>query len=340
MVDSSRQRALPRNTPRLSARLLIGGALLSTILFVGTVGFVVLERWSPLEAFYTTLLIISTLGFSDLRPVDPAGRGLTIFLILAGVGTLYYMAVALAQSVIENQFWERRQAVEQQIAQLRNHVIVAGYGRVGRETCRSLARQGAEFLVVDNQPERLATVQTDGFLALNGDASDDAVLMRAGIARARALLTAVQSDAANVYITLSARALNPSLPIIARAATTEAEHKLRIAGATRVISPYVLGGRAMASMALQPAVNDFLDLLLHTDDADTWLEELPILPDSALNGARVDETNLREQAGMTILAIRRAGGRMLVNPPPELTLNVGDTLIVLGSRASTDRAND
>ncbi len=332
---------MQQGIPRLSTRLLIGSGFLAAVLLIGTIGFVILEGWSLLESFFTTLLIVSTLGFSDLRPVDTYGRALTIVLILAGVGTLYYIAVTLAQSAIENQFgWGRRRQMDQQIARMRDHVIVCGYGRVGRETCRSLARHGAPFLVIDSDPARLATIQADGYLALNGDASDDATLIRAGIARARALLTAVQSDAANVYITLSARALNPSLLIIARAATTEAEHKLRIAGASKVISPYVLGGRSMASMALQPAVMDFLDLLMHSDDADTWLEELVIGPDSALQGMRVDETNLRERAGMTILAVWRADGRMLVNPPPDTILKHGDTLIVLGSRAAADRMGD
>ncbi len=327
---------MQQSAPRLSVRLLAGGVVLAVVLLIGTVGFMVLEGWPPLESFFTTLLIVSTLGFSDLRPVDGYGRGLTIVLILAGVGVLYYMAVTLAQLVIENQFWGRRRAMERKIERLSQHVIVCGYGRVGQETCRRLKRHGTSFLVVDNNPERVAQIEADGFLALQGDASDDAVLVRAGVARARALVTAAQSDAVNVYITLSARALNPSLLIIARAATTEAEHKLRIAGATRVVSPYVLGGRSMASMALQPAVMDFLDLLLHSDDADTWLEEVAILPQSGLCGLRIDEASLRERAGLTILAIRRADGRMVINPHPNTVLREHDTLIVLGNRMTVE----
>ncbi|MGQ9548418.1 MAG: potassium channel family protein [Roseiflexus sp.] len=132
------------------------------------------------------------------------------------------------------------------------------------------------------------------------------------------------------------RALNPSLLIIARAATTEAEHKLRIAGATCVVSPYVLGGRSMASMALQPAVMDFLDLLLHSDESDTWLEEVAILPQSGLCGLRIDETNRWERAGLTILAIRRVDGRMVINPHPNTVLREHDTLIVLGNRMTVE----
>lgn len=328
-----------RSEPNPGIRLLAGSIMLAIVLLTGTIGFMMIERWPPLESFFTTLLIVSTLGFSDLRPIDGYGRMLTIVLILAGVGILYYMAVTLAQLVIENQFWGRRRAVEHKLRQLKDHIIVCGYGRVGRETCRRLVQQGASLLVIDSDPARVALVENDGFLALQGDASDDATLVKAGVARARALVTAAQSDAVNVYITLSARALNPSLLIIARAATAEAEHKLRIAGATRVVSPYVLGGRSMASMALQPAVMDFLELLLHSEDAETWLEEVVISPQSSMCGVRIDETSLRERAGMTILAIRRADGRMLINPHPNTVLREQDTLIVLGSRAAVEHVN-
>jgi voltage-gated potassium channel len=192
--------------------------------------------------------------------------------------------------------------------------------------------------VIDSEDARVARVEGAGYLYVRGDASDDAVLQRAGIARARGLLTAVQSDAGNVYITLSARALNPSLFIVARAATAEAEHKLTIAGANRVISPYILGGRSMAGHALRPAVMDFLDVLVHSDDLEMWLEEINIGPSSALAGVQLGEAQLRDTVGITVLAVRRADGHMLVNPHSDVVLNIGDTLIALGARADLERA--
>lgn len=318
----------------ISRRLQLGCGLLSIILVVGTLGFIVIEGWDPIAALYTTVLVVSTLGFSDLRPSDTPGRLLTIVLIAGGVGTLYYLVGALAQTIIENNLdWGKRRSMDSQISRLSDHYIICGYGRVGQETARQLAQQRCSFVVVDNDAQRVEAIRAAGHLVLQGDASDDAVLQRAGIARARGLLTAVKSDAGNVYITLSARALNPSLIIVARAATAEAEHKLTIAGANRVISPYVLGGRSMASMALRPAIMDFLELLVHGDDLGMWLEEIAVARGSALDGATVAEAHLREQVGITVLAVRRADGRMSVNPPPDLELLAGDTLIALGGGA-------
>jgi voltage-gated potassium channel len=322
----------------LSQRFRIGCGLLTLILLIGTVGFMLIEGWSPFEAFYTSALVVSTLGFSDLKPSDVPGRLLTVALIAGGVGTLYYLVGALAQTLIENQFdWGKRRAMEQQIAQLKDHFIVCGFGRVGQQTCRQLAQEKCAFLVVDNDEDRLRRIGEAGYLYVRGDASDDSVLKRARIDYARGLLTAVQSDAGNVYITLSARALNPKLFIVARAATVEAEHKLTIAGANRVISPYILGGRSMAGHALRPAVMDLLDVLVHSDEMELWLEDITIRQGSTLDGAQLGAADLRETAGVTILAVRHADGKMLVNPSADVTLRAGDTLIALGRHADLER---
>lgn len=324
-----------------SSRLRIGCGLLALVLLLGTLGYRLIEGWPLADAFYTAVLVVSTLGFSDLRPSGTAGRLLTVGLIAAGVGTLYYLVSVVAQTVIENQLDRgKRRAMEEQIARLKDHFIVCGFGRVGQQTCRQLAQEGCAFVVVDTDEERLERIHNAGYLFVRGDAADDMVLGRAGIARARALLTAVQSDAGNVYITLSARALNPQLFIVARAATAEAEHKLKIAGANRVISPYILGGRSMASMALRPAVMDFIEVLVHSDDLEMWLEEIRVGPESSLAETPMHETQLREKAGITVLAVRRADGGMIINPRADVVLHIGDTLIVLGARADLDRVGE
>ncbi|MFL5802666.1 MAG: potassium channel family protein [Roseiflexaceae bacterium] len=324
-----------------SPRIRVGCSLLALVLLVGTIGFALIEGWPLIEAFYTTVLVVSTLGFSEQRPSDTPGRLLTIMLIGGGVGTLYYLVGALAQNVIENQLDRVRwRAMEQQVEQLKDHFVVCGFGRVGQQTCRQLAQEKCAFVVIDTDEQRLQQIAEAGYLYVRGDASDDNILGHAGIERARALLTAVQSDAGNVYITLSARALNPKLFIVARAATTEAEHKLTIAGANRVISPYILGGRSMASHALRPAVMDFLDVLVHSDDLEMWLEEIVVEPDTALDGTQIGTANLRESASVTILAVRRADGRMLINPGADEVLHAGDTLIVLGRRSDLDRIDN
>jgi voltage-gated potassium channel len=322
----------------LSGRLRIGCGLLALVLLTGTIGFIAVEAWTPIQALYTTVLVVSTLGFSDLRPSDMPGQLLTILLIAAGVGTLYYLVGALAQTVIEDQLDRgRRRSMEQRVAHLKDHFIVCGFGRVGQQTCSQLRQERCAFVVIDSGDQRVERIAGLGYLYVQGDASDDEVLKRAGVMRARALLTAVQTDAANVYITLSARALNPQLFIVARAATVEAEHKLTIAGANRVISPYILGGRSMAGHALRPAVMDFLDVLVHSDDLEMWLEELPVAPASWLDGLSIGEAHLRETAGITVLAVRRANGEMLVNPRESVVLAHGDRLIVMGSRDDLER---
>src|SRR5215216_6403904 len=321
----------------LSSRLRIGCLLLTLVLLIGTIGFMLVEGWTPIQAFYTAVLVVSTLGFSDLRPSDSRGQLLTIGLIGAGVGTLYYLVGVLAQAIIEDQLdWRKRRAMEDRVAHLKDHFIVCGFGRVGQQTCRQLSQEQCTFVVIDNEDARIARIESAGYLYVRGDASDDAVLQRAGIVRARALLTAVQTDAGNVYITLSARALNSGLFIVARAATSEAEHKLTIAGANRVISPYILGGRSMAGHALRPAVMDFLDVLVHSDEMEMWLEEITIGPDSWLNGMSIGDAQLRQSTGIIVLAVRHADGQIQVNPKDAAPLHEGDTLIVLGSRAQVD----
>src|SRR6266511_5214563 len=321
-----------------SARLRFGCGLLALVLTIGTIGFMLIEGWTLIQSLYTAVLVVSTLGFSDLRPSDTTGQVLTIVLILLGVGTLYYLVGALAQNVIENQFdWNRRRSMEQRVAQLHDHLIVCGFGRVGRQTCQQLQLENCAFVVIDNEEPRIARIAELGYLYVQGDASDDELLKRAGITRARALLTAVQTDAANVYITLSARALNPKIFIVARAATAEAEHKLTIAGANRVISPYILGGRSMAGHALRPAVMDFLDVLVHSDEMEMWLEEIKVGSDSWLNGMSIGDAQLRQTTGIIVLAVRRADGQIQVNPKDAALLYEGDTLIVLGSRADVDQ---
>ncbi|HEX9372468.1 MAG TPA: NAD-binding protein [Roseiflexaceae bacterium] len=322
----------------LSGRLRLGFVLLAVVVGIGTIGFMLIERWTPIQALYTTVLVVSTLGFSDLRPTGWHGQILTIGLIAAGVGTLYYFVGAMAQALIENQLdWGRRRSMEQRVAHLDDHFIVCGFGRVGQQTCRQLRQENCAFVVIDNEDHGIASIAGAGYLYVRGDASDDEVLKRAGILRARALLTAVQTDAANVYITLSARALNPKLVIVARAATAEAEHKLTMAGANRVISPYILGGRSMAGHALRPAVMDFLDVLVHSDDLEMWLEEIKVGPDSWLAGMSLGTAQLRKKTGITVLAVRRADGQMLVNPTDSLVLQESDTLIALGTRADLGR---
>jgi voltage-gated potassium channel len=322
-----------RAVPSVSRRLALGALVLYIVLMVGTVGFSILEGWSVFEAFYVSVLVISTLGFSTLSPTHNGSRLLTLCLITGGVGTLYYFVSIMAQTVIETQLHRQgRRRMEQRVAALRDHYIVCGYGRVGRQICYELAQQRVAFVVVDNNDQRQERVLADGYLLVEGDASDDTMLQRAGIKRARGLLTAVATDAGNVYIILSARALNPKLFIVARASTSEAIQKLSMAGADRVISPYVLGGRRMANLALRPTVVDFLDTLIHSDNMDLWIEEIGVSPDSVLVGITLADASLRDTVGLNVLAIRHNDGHMTISPAAEVAIQAHDILIVLGTQ--------
>lgn len=319
-------------------RLRIGGAMLLLTLGVGTVGYRIIEGWPLVDALFVTVLVVSTLGFGELRPTGILAQLFTMLIILAGVGTLYYLVGALAQTLIESQLGrQERVKTEHRVTALRNHYIVCGFGRVGQQICRALARERCPFVVIDSDPERIKRIHRAGYLAMRGDATNDDDLRHAGIERARCLITAVATDAANVYVTLSARALNPLLFIVARAGSTEAEHKLETAGANRVVSPYVLGGQRMASLALRPTVIDFLDVITHGDNVELWLEEMRVGEESSLVGVMIGEADLRARAGVNILAIRRADGTLLVNPDTGTLIQVGDILIILGAQDEVRR---
>lgn len=313
-------------------RLAVGLLLMMAILLLGAVGFMFIEGWPFIEALFVSLLIISTLGFGRLYPASVAGEIFTMVMILGGVGVLYYIVSVLAQTIIETRFGGRSAAQQEaRIQALRDHAIVCGFGRVGRQICQELWAQQVPFVVIDGDPERCELIRSLGYLLIQGDATRDEILLHAGVSHARSLLTAVSTDAANVYITLSARALNPQLVIVARADATEAEAKLSKAGATHVVSPYQLGGRRMANLAMRPAVVDFLDVIVHGDHMHIWVEEIMVGAESSLAGVAIGEMNLRTTAGINILAIRHADGSQTVNPSPETIIQAGDLLIALGA---------
>ena len=260
-------------------------ALLAVVAVVvaGSVGYVVLG-FSLLDAVYQTVTTITTVGFREVRPLGAGGKIFTIVLIVAGVGTALYAFSVVLESLVEGhlrQHFERRR-MERDIARMSGHTIVCGWGRVGRSVAGYLAGQGAAVVVVDLDPQRAAAT---GHPALQGDVTDDEVLRKAGVMRARALVTAINTDAENVYVTLSARALRPDLIIIARARTEASEPKLLRAGATRVVNPQLIGGQRIAAAALQPNVVEFLDVVMHDGSLEFRLEEVSVRAGSGLPDA-------------------------------------------------------
>jgi voltage-gated potassium channel len=308
------------------------------VLAAGSIGYVVLG-FSPLDAVYQTVTTITTVGFREVHPLGMAGKIFTIVLIIAGVGTaLYAFSVAL-ESLVEGhlrQHLERRK-MERDIAKMSGHTIVCGWGRVGRAVAAYLAGQGAELVVVDVDPQRVADIT---YPALAGDVTDDEVLHKAGIMRAKALVAAINTDAENVYVTLSARALRPELIIVARARTEASEAKLLRAGATRVVNPQRIGGQRIAAAALQPNVVEFLDVVMHDGSLEFRLEEVPVRADSRLAGHTLQEANAGQPTGALVLALRGRDGTFLTNPPMHTPVDAGYILIAIGTQQQLSALHD
>jgi voltage-gated potassium channel len=307
-------------------------ALLAVLAVVtaGSIGYVVLG-FSPLDAIYQTVTTISTVGFREIQPLSTAGKIFTIALIIAGVGTALYAFSVVLESLVEGhlrQHFERRR-MQRGIDRMNGHTIVCGWGRVGRAVAGYLAGQGAAVVVVDIDPQRVADVTCP---TVTGDVTDDEVLRKAGIMRARALVAAINTDAENVYVTLSARSLRPDLIIIARARTEESEPKLLRAGATRVVNPQRIGGQRIAAAAQQPNVVEFLDVVMHDGSLEFRLEEIPVRAGSRLAGRTLQEANVGETTGALVLALRGRDGTFLTNPPMQTPVGAGYILIAIGTQ--------
>ncbi len=305
------------------------------ITVLGAAGYVVLEDVNVLDAIYMSVIVVSTVGLEEVKEFGPLGRGLTIVLTMVGVGTFMYMVSAVGTYVIAG---ELRGALGQRrmlkkIDQLRDHVIVCGAGRMGSQVAREFRREGLDVVVVEQETVGAERAAERGFLVVEGDAGSNEVLRRAGVERARCLVTSVDDDATNLFVVLSARELNERLFIVARANVEATEAKLQKAGADRVLWPYGISGRRMAQMALRPNVVEFLEVVMHDEELELWMEECAVAAGSALEGAEIGSDSVREQAGATILALRHVSGRMLPGPTPETRLNVGDVIVAIGTRA-------
>ncbi|GAC1367304.1 MAG: potassium channel protein [Herpetosiphon sp.] len=310
-----------------------GVLALGGVLIVGTIGYHSIEGWSFGEAAYVSLLIISTLGFEALHPNTPAGKLLTSFLIVAGVGTLFYLLSNLAEVLIETSLGVTKvRAMDRRIARLEKHCIICGYGRVGRQVAHELARQNHPFLVVDSDEAAIADAHAAGWAAIQGDATRDEVLQRGGIDRGDVLLVTTGSDATNVFITLTARMYNESMSIVARSNEQGSETKLEKAGANHVIAPEILGGQRMAGLALRPSATEAVETLLHSEDNQNWLEQATVPPDAPVIGCTLSELKLEDRTGVRVIAIHREDDSMVTNPQGDATIQVGDVLVAVGTR--------
>jgi len=296
-------------------------------------GYHVLESASWLDALYMTVITLATVGFREVVEVSTPGKIFTIFLIVFGVAIVGWAVRNLLDFAADTQVhaYRRRRRMQKRINHLHDHCIICGYGRTGQEVLRQLRRAGVSCVVIDMDGERLAPLGEMDVPYLVGDAASEEVLLAAGIKRARGLLATASPDAQNVFIVLTARGLNPDLFIAARSVREEDETKLRRAGADRVVSVHLLGGRRLAAAVLRPAVLDFLDLVMHGEEVEFVLEEFRINEVCTLCGLTLREAQLRERYGVTVLGKKTAAGQFYTNPTPEMSIEPGDTLIVVGT---------
>ncbi|MFP7756140.1 potassium channel family protein [Thermodesulfobacteriota bacterium B35] len=311
--------------------LIIG--LLLLILLGGTFGYMLFENTSFWDGLYLTVITITTVGYGDLVPIHTSGKIFTIFLVFAGVSLVMYVFGRITETMIEGglrRIVERRK-MDKKVARLRDHYIVCGFGRIGKVICKILKENNRSFVVIDKNVEELKEVERRGYIELQGEASDDDVLLSAGIKRARGLIAVVSSDADNLYITLTARGLNPDLFILARSSGVNGvEKKLMRAGASKVISPYYIGARRMAQLIVRPTVMDFIDLTMHAGDLGLRMEELLVSERAGIANKKLQESGIRKNYDVIVVAIKREGGEMLFNPKPDTMILPGDIMIVLG----------
>jgi voltage-gated potassium channel len=313
------------------------------LVVAGTLGYYFLEpSYSLFDAFYMTVITLTTVGYEEVHPLGPRGRWFTILLLLGGVFAFFYTATELLRAVVggELQGFLGRQRMERSLAALDRHLIVCGYGRMGRHICQEFSRQRLPFVIIDRKEEALRDFHLPHGIPLVGEATADEVLRRAGVERARALVTVAASDADNLFITMSARLLNERLFIVARAEGEQAEPKLLRAGANRVVAPYAIGGAKVAQAVLRPAVVDFIELATRTEHIDLQLEETLLQPGCRLAGQDLRASRLRQDLGVIVVAIKKANGHLVSNPTGDEVMEAGDTLIALGNRQSLDGVED
>ena len=317
---------------RALRRIKLAFLAVALVILVGTIGYRVggLD-WQ--DAVYQTLVTITTVGYSDLTP-DHDMRGFTIVLVALGPLLLAMLVSVITGGLIEEQLqgFFGRTRVENRVKKLEDHFIICGFGRFGRTIAENLARRNTPFAVIEANAETVETGVREGFLCLQGDATEEDQLTRAGIERASGLLTTLDTDAANLYVTLSAKQMNPGAKVVALALNERAASKLKAAGADEVVSPYQLGGNWMAQTMTSPHVTDFMKMATGVNPLNFYMEEVRIAGSSDLAGQTLRDSPIRSDHGAIVLAVRPAEGDFVTNPNPDAKLCGGDVLVVLGEQ--------
>lgn len=312
--------------------------ILIFISFLGVVAFLVVEGVSLLDAIYMVVVTLSTDGISAAYKLSSAGKIVVIALIFCGLLTVFYLAGQFVEIIMEGQIigYRRRKQMENRIKELKDHYIICGFGRVGHQVAVELEAAKIPYVVLDSKPETAEELGAKNIPYIVGDISSDKILIDAGIKNAKGLISSADSDTANVFVTLSARVLNPDLTIIARASSIDAEEKMKKAGANRVISPYFIAGKRMAAVATKPVAIDFLDTVLHSEHLEMEVREFKLTSDCTLAGKSLGAADIRGKTGAFIMAIRKASGEFNFQPGADTIIEVGDILVAIGTPNQLD----
>ncbi|TFI56175.1 potassium channel protein [Mastigocladus laminosus UU774] len=325
---------LEQKYQRIQKELMLGAIALAGVFLIGTLWYALVERWSWEDAAYMTVITLATVGYGETHPLGDRGRLFTIALILMGVITIGYIVNRFTEAIIQGYFQEgiRFRQVRRTMESLSGHYIICGFSRTGRQIAIEFQAEGVSFVIIDSDAESVRNAQDQGYTIYQGDATLDETLLRVGIERAVCIVAALPSDAENLYTVLSAKYLNPSIRAIARASTEEALQKLQRAGADSVISPYITGGKRMASAALRPQVMDFVDGIISGTDRQLYMEEFLLDPKVCpMVGLTLGQARLRAQTGALILAVRRNDGTLIGGPTPDTVFMPADVLIAMGT---------
>lgn len=315
--------------------LFIFGLIVSSIL-VGTVGYIMIENYSFLDALYMTVITITTVGFKEVRELSAAGKIFTIYLIVTNIGIFFYGATKIVHLIIEGEFrnFFKYYNMNKSIANLENHVIICGYGRNGKQVCLELYDDKIPFIIIEKNPNIIEEIRDEGkFLFIEGDSTEEIVLLEAGIRKARAIITTLPEDPDNVYVVLTARELNPNILIISRASLESSESKLKRAGANNVIMPEKIGGAHMAALVSKPDIIEFIAHLTgQGSDINITFEEIPLADISdEYQNKTIRDLDVRNKTGANIIGLKLEGGKYIINPAPETPINIRAQIIVLGN---------
>ncbi|TAN38535.1 MAG: potassium channel protein [Nitrospirae bacterium] len=303
---------------------------LAVIILTGILGYSTLEGWSLLESLYMTVITLSSVGFMEVHPLSNSGRVFTILMILCGSGVLIYGVSVITAFIVEGELTDvlRRKKMDTKIQALKDHYIVCGADQTGRYVIDELSKIQKDFIVIEKDPEKIRKLMQDNILCIEGDATHDAALRKAGIERARGFITALHSDAENVFVVITAKRLNPSLRVISKAVEEESEQKIRLVGADSVVMPNYIGGLRMVSELVRPSVVNFLDIMLRVKDRTIRVEEIDIPHGSAFNGKALEEAGILEREGVTIVALKDKKKDSYIFNPSRKTVLTGDHMLI------------